>query len=93
MKKVKLDLDQLNVESFSTTPRNAPKWGTVRGHGCSGNEPSLAEPDTASAMEHCPCIVPVTGDVVACATQCADLCFVEFTESCGMESCGPAMCA
>ena len=40
MKKIRLDLDRLAVDSFSTTRDGAPRIGTVRGH--------VTEPDPIS---------------------------------------------
>jgi hypothetical protein len=88
MKKMTLDLDQLNVDSFSTTAREPLKWGTVRGHGSSELEPCWGGSDeTESGGAQCLCM-PITLGGEACGSG-PNVCYVECTEgSCGPETCG-----
>lgn len=90
MKKVKLDLDQLNVDSFSTTARNPLTWGTVRGHGFSELEPCWGgSEETESGGVRCECM-PITLGGEECGSG-PNVCYVECTVgSCGPESCDPS---
>jgi hypothetical protein len=53
MRKLRLDLDHLEVESFEATPRDGEERGTVQGH---------AEPYTPT----CPSSSPTWGDNYTC---------------------------
>jgi|GEM_PF-2342032 len=64
MKKIRLDLDRLAVETFATTKDEGADVGTVRGHGsgigcasgnCSGNPCSGPNDPSISADGGCVC--------------------------------------
>ncbi len=64
MKKIRLELDSLTVESFATTKDEGREPGTVRGHGsgigcatayCSGNPCSGPNDPSVSADGGCAC--------------------------------------
>lgn len=66
MKKVRLELDQLNVESFSTTARNAPKPGTVHGQGSEWTDMETCQGDCDT--------VTVMGAMCECVTMGGHTC-------------------
>jgi len=66
MRKIRLDVEELVVESFGTADGNGRKVGTVHGHyytqlaGCVGSEFS----DCATCLEGCP------QDTMTCFASC-----------------------
>jgi|1185.fasta_scaffold193100_2 hypothetical protein len=87
MKKLSLELEELQVESFDTTPGARPRRGTVFGNetlnqnGC-GTNWGVCYGDTGLVLVcsmDCP---PMTYEMVSCLrTDCEPSCF---------EACGPA---
>jgi hypothetical protein len=95
MEKMKLDLDQLNVDSFSTTTRNSPKSGTVHGQGSEWTEleSCWGGCGTVSGPAVCECQPLTFGSQETCESQAAVACPADWTDgSCGRESCGPDIC-
>jgi hypothetical protein len=71
MRKLKLDVDSIRVESFEASPDRGPQTGTVRGNdgsydeqGCSGDDTCLGESCVETACATCLC--PHTGPQPSC---------------------------
>ena len=65
MRKIRLDLDDLTVESFNTAPAEGKQGGTIKGHatyfvGCVASENS----DCATCLDGCP------QDTLTCMASC-----------------------
>jgi len=94
MRKLRLDLEQLQVESFATDPRER-EGGTVRGNAELGNlAGDVANPGTLQQT----CMIDFCKDswMSGCLT-CADTCYNTCPNSCntclGQETCyGAATC-
>jgi hypothetical protein len=70
MKKIRLDLEALAVETFATTKDGGNKWGTVRGHGSGIGCATNTEPydPSVSADGNCVCEQQIfTGGQPGCA--------------------------
>lgn len=81
MRKLKLDMDQLQVETFDTAADRADERGTVRGHawtllGCgygSWDAPAICDPDqpTVTRMyDYCECLYTEGLRVETCFGDC-----------------------
>ncbi len=81
MRKLRLEIDALNVESFETDRGRGPKPGTVRGNIYSGYEIET------------PCC-PTGGLQYTCAGQntCANTCAASCNGSCNDWTCGTCIC-
>lgn len=104
MKKIQLELDSLQVESFETTPAGSGAQGTVYGLTLSG-EPELCT-DFTICLRECP--VPTAGLTCGtcnptcgstcgstCGTTCGSTCQGTCDFTCGntcSETCGTALC-
>lgn len=86
MKKVKLNLDDLRVESFATTPPASSGRGTVFGQ--------ATEPQTCGAGATCyqtctevgvTCVNPCTGNT--CGASCGGTCFEDTCDTCPQVTC------
>ncbi|HEU4452740.1 MAG TPA: hypothetical protein VFR81_06755 [Longimicrobium sp.] len=88
MKKIRLELDTLAVESFSTTPRDAESRGTVRGH-----RPPFTEGYECESIEFCETDACGT-NVTDCGTCAATACGTCATNcgTCYDPSCCPTYC-
>jgi modification target Cys-rich repeat protein len=93
MKKLRLELDQLRVDTFSTTAAATDSAGTVRGHDRpSYDEP--CEPIPPDYTDNCPPYTSVTCGVScngtcygSCYGSCANTCY-----SCRQQTCPGASC-
>lgn len=84
MKKMKLDLDALAVESFDTAPGTGAGHGTIRGHDSAPTEPE--EPDTIAAT--CDCPPPGTNQTACGQFTCQWSC----DAGCSNVTCGGSTC-
>ena len=80
MRKLRLDLDELQVDSFAVEPDRAPTSGTVHGH-ATGDEATCApcgvqEDPFAATLVTCPPTVSDSADTAcaSCAGYTADPC-------------------
>ncbi len=76
MKKLKLSLDDLEVESFETTPEITDTKGTVMGYGVNGFEDTCPTECTCDT-----CVCPGTG-----GNSCGGTCVSTCVSTCG--TCG-----
>lgn len=70
MGKLKLDLNELQVETFDTSPEENEARGTVQGHYVSG-EPEFCT-DFTICIEICP--LPTRGTCASCGNTCGGTC-------------------
>ncbi|HET7231523.1 MAG TPA: hypothetical protein VFJ16_16050 [Longimicrobium sp.] len=73
MEKVRLTVDELEIQSFTTTERPAGKRGTVRGH------------DAPTDEVECP-TYDVNWNTCQASCQCSDSCYCE-TAACSVDDC------
>lgn len=92
MRKLRLDMDELRVESFDTTAAGGARRGTVRGN---ADGVASAEPDTCQSQDaqcsddsNCAQSCPWTcaGDPVSCGGSCEGSCHT-CPDTCG-RTCG-----
>jgi hypothetical protein len=88
MRKVRLDLDQLQVDSFDTQPAG-PGWGTVRANieGDGGDYEAIVTPPTKPSLDCCPISAgcPVSLGLTCpatCPRTCPDTCGILCTAGC-----------
>lgn len=71
MRKIRLRLDELTVESFDTAERNGKRQGTVRGHGWSDWEGCTQFDGCGSGASLCAtCAEGCPQDTVTCFASC-----------------------
>jgi hypothetical protein len=83
MRKLKLDLDHLTVESFDTAPREKEK-GTVIGEQCTCYTQCTC-PGCPTCDNTCPATCAFTCDDPSCAESCAGSCAPDYScwQTCG----------
>jgi hypothetical protein len=105
MRKLKLDLDDLQVESFTATPA-ASLEGTVGGNNVDETEPDWDEPSQANCYGNtvgtcigptycCPATWKHTCAHTCINTQCGNSCITWWCNTCPLDSCntcGGASC-
>lgn len=73
MKKLKLNLDDLKVESFATTPGSATQHGTIHGYGPLTNETHV-ECCGWHTDGSCKCPHEDSGNLTECDNSCYETC-------------------
>ena len=99
MRKLKLEIDELRVESFDTRP-TASGTGTVRAHvdlAEAENNEAITTPQTQQFSCIGTCKISCLGScLVSCDGTCDDLCSLGCSDGCTGSTClsgGPVCCA
>jgi modification target Cys-rich repeat protein len=99
MNKLRLELDDLRVDTFSTSEAAGGESGTVRAHGV-GVGPSYDQPCEPVDMDHTVAACPVYTDVgTTCAASCHGSCYATCYGTCAhtcdtfwQQTCANATC-